>query len=118
MLAGLKKFLDDAHARDISPVSFMRVFSGISDEERILAIWTGEALPYLQSHSSLDKGEGRTYLRKFTAQECEAMVDKELADRDIESIAEGPPDVLKRSWRYQDLDKSKMALVQRPRGQK
>ncbi|KAI7816176.1 hypothetical protein BC939DRAFT_56607 [Gamsiella multidivaricata] len=38
--------------------------------------------------------------------------------RDIGNIAKGPLNVLKRSWGYQDLDKSKMALVQRSSGQK
>ncbi|KAF9577241.1 hypothetical protein BGW38_007686, partial [Lunasporangiospora selenospora] len=41
-----------------------------------------------------------------------------VAKRDIGNIAKGPLNVLKRSWGYQDLDKSKMALVQRSGGQK
>ncbi|KAF9377219.1 hypothetical protein BGX21_003247, partial [Mortierella sp. AD011] len=80
MLAELDKFLDNTHARDISLVSFMREFSEISDKERILAFWTGEAIPYLQSHSALNKQERGAYLRKLTTHELEAMVDKELAE--------------------------------------
>ncbi|KAF9993294.1 hypothetical protein BGZ79_002057, partial [Entomortierella chlamydospora] len=39
-----------------------------------------------------------------------------IAKKDIEKIAKGPFNVLKRSWGYQDLDKSNMAHVQRPNG--
>ncbi|KAF9424681.1 hypothetical protein BGZ76_003473 [Entomortierella beljakovae] len=81
MLAGLDKLLDNTQARNISLVSFMRAFSEINDKGRILAFWTGEAIPYLQRHSAFDKRERGTYLRKFTTSELEAMVDKELAER-------------------------------------
>ncbi|KAF9343785.1 hypothetical protein BGX26_005202 [Mortierella sp. AD094] len=37
-----------------------------------------------------------------------------IAKKDIEDIAKGPLNVLKRSWGYQDLDKSNMAHIQRP----
>ncbi|KAF9157261.1 hypothetical protein BGX20_004036 [Mortierella sp. AD010] len=37
-----------------------------------------------------------------------------IAKRDIEGIAKVPLDVLKRSWGYGDLDRSKLTLVQRP----
>ncbi|KAF9197367.1 hypothetical protein BGZ49_002223 [Haplosporangium sp. Z 27] len=81
MLTGLNEFLDDAYSRNISLVSYMRKFSDISDKERILAIWTGEVLPYLQWHSSLDKRERWAYLRKYTTEELNAMIDKELGER-------------------------------------
>ena len=78
MLAGLKEFLDDAHARDISLISFMRVFPEMNKKERILAIWTDDALPYLQRHPSLDKRELWAHLRKYTAHELNATADKGL----------------------------------------
>jgi hypothetical protein len=78
MLAGLQEFLDDAHGRDISLISYMRVFPEINNKERILTIWTSNVLPYLQRHPSVDKREQWARLRKFTAQELDATADKEL----------------------------------------
>ncbi|KAF9160846.1 hypothetical protein BGX21_002554 [Mortierella sp. AD011] len=37
-----------------------------------------------------------------------------VAKNDIENIAKGPFNILKRSWGYRDLDKSKLSLIQRP----
>ncbi|KAF9899105.1 hypothetical protein BX616_003279, partial [Lobosporangium transversale] len=82
MLPGLKEYLEETAARDISLVSFMKRFSDIYRKDRIIEIWCGAALSYLQQHPSQEKRQLYKALRKYTPMELEKIVDKELQERE------------------------------------
>ncbi|KAG0247550.1 hypothetical protein BG011_001316 [Mortierella polycephala] len=81
MLPGLKEYLEDSAARDISVVSFMKRFKDIHEKDRIIRSWCG-ALSFLQQHPSFEKRQLYGTLRKYTQVELEKIVDNELQERE------------------------------------
>ncbi|KAF9359407.1 hypothetical protein BGX34_008388 [Mortierella sp. NVP85] len=84
MLRGLKEYLENSAACDISLASFMKRYNDIHDKDRIISLWYG-ALSFLKEHSSLEKRQLSWELSKFTRVELEKIVDNELQEREHDS---------------------------------
>ncbi|KAF9432928.1 hypothetical protein BGZ76_010124 [Entomortierella beljakovae] len=65
----------------------MRAFPDIQNKTRLIGYWTSQTLPYLLSHSSIDKNKQGKYLKKTSLDEISDIVDEELNVRNhIQSL--------------------------------
>ncbi|KAF9181762.1 hypothetical protein BGZ49_004803 [Haplosporangium sp. Z 27] len=90
-------------------VALIGVFVPSRRTERMASVFSDEAL-----QSFIDAGEITP--EEWDAVDFDDSLPMKALKNDIESIARGPLNVLKRSWGYQDLDRSRLSLVQRPAG--
>lgn len=80
MLDSHQDYFDRTPSRDISLRSFMTTFKDIRSGERMLGYWTGEILPYLQSHPARDKRQLSARLKKATVSEVSSIINEVLEE--------------------------------------